>query len=161
MDGSAEILTLTSVKFNPSYNNTHRGAQMTHGLSAFKEVIFMTGKRLAMITGFRILSVLTCLIVYFRISKISVIFTAIAVMFVAIWLLPNLLTALAMIIFKIKENYYGTLLYDDSDITDCKFRMIFNVDPEIMAKESKFLINVERANLRDERGINPFSNGKE
>ena len=82
-------------------------------------------------------------------------------MFVAIWLLPNLLTALAMIIFKIKENYYGTLLYDDSDITDCKFRMIFNVDPEIMAKESKFLINVERANLRDERGINPFSNGKE
>ena len=118
----------------------------------------MNTKREMLVTGFRIISVLLCVIAYFRNDSLTKIFIAIAVICSAVWLLPNLLTALAIVIFKIKENYYGTLQYDDTDITDCKFRMIFNVDPEVMVEKTEFLVKVENTNLRD---INSSSNGKE
>lgn len=107
----------------------------------------MPEKRTSLVTGFRILAVLALLIVYFRHESVEVIFSAIMILSIGIWLIPNLLAALAMTVFNIKENYLGTLLYDDTDITDCKFRMIFDLDPEYLMHNQEILVKIERADL--------------
>lgn len=109
----------------------------------------MPEKRTTLVTVFRVLTIIALLIVFFRNESVEVIFSAIMVLSVAIWLIPNLLAALSMTIFNIKENYLGTLLYDDTDITDCKFRMIFDLDPEYMMHNQEILVKIEKANLHD------------
>lgn len=109
----------------------------------------MPEKRTTLVTVFRVLTIIALLIVFFRNESVEVIFSGIMVLSIAIWLVPNLLAALTMTIFNIKENYLGTLLYDDTDITDCKFRMIFDLDPEYMMHNQEILVKIERADLRD------------
>ena len=75
-------------------------------------------KKSAMITGFRILAMVTLLALIYRNDKIETFFTAV------------------------------TLLFDDSDPTDCRFRMVFNFDPEDLIKEPTFLINTQRSDIR-------------
>jgi hypothetical protein len=41
-------------------------------------------------------------------------------------------------------------MFDDTDPTDCKFRMMFNFDPEELAKEPTFTVNTQRTNLREQ-----------
>ena len=73
------------------------------------------------------------------------ILTAFVVLWLGFWFIPYCLSGLFMVIFKIEENYGGRLQYDDSDPTNCKFRMVFNFEPEDLAKESTFTIKVEKA----------------
>lgn len=107
-------------------------------------------KKKDMVTGFRILCMLILLALFFRNDKIEIFFTSILVVFIAFWLLPHFLASFIFSLFKMKEEYGGTLLFDDSDVTNCKFRMIFNFDPEELAKEPTFIVNTERTNLRDQ-----------
>lgn len=105
-------------------------------------------KKSAMITGFRILAMVTLLALIYRNDKIETFFTAVTLTAICFWVFPYCLTQLIFIIFKIKEEYGGTLLFDDSDPTDCRFRMVFNFDPEDLIKEPTFLINTQRSDIR-------------
>ena len=112
----------------------------------------MSNKRSMVTTGCRIICMIFLLAMYFRNEKIELFLTSMVIIFLGFWFIPYCLTGLIMIIFKIKDDFGGVLLYDDTDPTNCKFRMIFNFDPEDLAKESTFVIKTERANLlaRDE-----------
>lgn len=104
-------------------------------------------KRKNMITGFRAVSLIAVLAVLYRNDRMEVFLTAVAVAFVVFWVFPYLITSLIFTIFKLKENYGGTLKYDDSDPTNCKFRMIFEIDPEFLKAYDEFPVKVEKANL--------------
>lgn len=112
----------------------------------------MTNKRGTSITILRVLHMLILLVLLYRKESLDVFFTAITLFSISFWVLPAAITGLIFRIFKIEDKYAGTLLYDDSDITNCKFRMVFNFEPEDLIKESTFVIKTERANLiyRDE-----------
>ena len=103
-----------------------------------------------MVTGFRVLCMLTLLAIFFRNDSMEVLLTSVFVVFIAFYLLPHFLTSFIFALFKIKDEYGGTLMFDDSDPTDCRFRMMFNFDPEELAKEPTFVVNTERANLREQ-----------
>ena len=120
----------------------------------------MPEKRVKLITGFRLIAIVTILTIFFRHDRIEVLLTAIAVMMLAIWFFPNLLAALCMTMFNIKEDYLGTLQYDDSDITDCKFKMIFDLDPEYLMHDAEILVKIEKADLH-KRETNLSYNRKE
>lgn len=107
-------------------------------------------KKENMITTIRAICLVIVLAILYRNSAIEIFLTAVAVAIVTFWVLPHLLTSLIFIAFKLKDEYGGTLLFDDSDITNCKFRMIFNFEPEELAKEPTFIVNCERANLREQ-----------
>lgn len=103
-----------------------------------------------MTTGMRILCMLTLLAIFFRKDSMEVFLTSVVVIFVTFWLLPHFLASFIFALFKIKDEYGGTLLFDDSDVTDCRFRMVFNFDPETLMKEPTFTVKCERTNLRGE-----------
>lgn len=103
-----------------------------------------------MIDGFRVLCILTLLAIFFRNDSMEVFLTSIVVVFVAFYLLPHFLASFIFALFKIKDEYGGTLMFDDSDPTDCRFRMLFNFDPEELAKEPTFTVNTQRTNLREQ-----------
>lgn len=107
----------------------------------------MVNKKAAITTCCRILSIVFLLALYFRGQKMETILTAFVVLWLGFWFIPYCFSGLLMTIFKIEENYGGKLLYDDTDPTNCKFRMVFNFEPEDLAKESTFTIKVEKANL--------------
>lgn len=107
----------------------------------------MSSKRKTMVTIFRIISLIVLVVLVYRSSKMEVIFTAIALLAICFWGLPYCLSGLIFVIFKMKDDFGGTLQYDDSDPTDCRFRMIFNFDPEDLAKEDSFIVKTERTTL--------------
>ena len=107
----------------------------------------MSDRRVLIKTFIRVACIITLNILLFRNEKIEVIFSAIAVTSIAVWALPGFLTHLIMIIFKINDDYGGTLMYDDTNPTDCKFRMVFNFEPEDLIFRDEFVIKVEKANL--------------
>ena len=73
--------------------------------------------------------------------------TAVGLTAIAFWLLPWALTELICHVFKIKGEYGGTLQFDDDDPTDCKFRMIFNFDPEFLIGKKSFEVEVQKTDL--------------
>lgn len=107
----------------------------------------MSNKRKTMITVFRLLSVIILSSLVYRNEKMGVVLTAITVLIICFWVLPFCLSGLIFAIFKISDDFDGTLLYDDSDPTDCRFRMIFNFDPEDLAKEETFIVKTEKTTL--------------
>ena len=111
----------------------------------------MSDKRVLIKTFIRVACIITLNILLFRNESIEVIFSAIAVTAIAVWAIPCLSTSLIMFIFKIKDDYGGTLIYDDTDPTDCKFRMVFNFEPEDLILRNEFAIKVEKANLLSDK----------
>ena len=107
----------------------------------------MSNKRNAWITIFRILCMIILLALLYRKESLEVLFTAITLFSIGFWILPAALTGFIFKLLRIEENYGGKLLYDDTDPTNCKFRMVFNFESEDLAKESTFRIKVEKANL--------------
>lgn len=107
----------------------------------------MYNKKTVIKTSYRFIFLAILEFLIYRNEKIDVFFSAISVTAIAIWVLPALFTKLTMLIFKVKEEYGGTLQYDDTDITNCRFRMIFTFEPEELIKNEEFAIKVERANL--------------
>jgi hypothetical protein len=103
-----------------------------------------------MVNGMRVLCILTLLAIFFRNDSMEVLLTSVFVVFIAFYLLPHFLTSFIFALFKIKDEYGGTLMFDDTDPTDCKFRMMFNFDPEELAKEPTFTVNTQRTNLREQ-----------
>lgn len=113
----------------------------------------MSDRRVIIKNVFRVISIIVLECSIFRKESADVICTAIAVTCLAVYLLPWLLTSLVFIIFKVKDDYGGTLQYDDSDPTDCRFRMIFNFEPEELAQRDEFVIKTEKANLTNYQHI--------
>ena len=107
----------------------------------------MSNKRSMMVTIFRIIAMVILANVAYRNEKMEVILTAITLLAICFWVLPYCLSGLIFVIFKMKDDFGGTLQYDDSDPTDCRFRMIFNFDPEDLAKDSYFIVKTERTTL--------------
>ena len=107
----------------------------------------MFTKKVTIKTCYRILFLVILEFIIYRNEKIDVFFSAIAVTSIVVWLLPALFTKLTYLIFKMKEEYGGILQYDDTDITNCKFRMLFTFEPEDLIKNEEFLIKTERTNL--------------
>lgn len=107
----------------------------------------MSNKRSTMVTIFRIIAVITLASIAYRNEKMEVILTAISLLAICFWVLPHCLSGLIFVIFKMKDDFGGTLQYDDTDPTDCRFRMIFNFDPEDLAKESCFVVKTEKTTL--------------
>lgn len=107
----------------------------------------MSNRKQYMVTGFRIINIIFLQALLYRNETIDLFFTAVTGTAIAFWLVPWALSELFFKIFKIEEKYGGKLLFDDSDPTDCHFRMIFEVDPEDLAKEPTFMVKCERANL--------------
>lgn len=52
------------------------------------------------------------------------------------------------------ESYDGTFLIDETDPTDVKFKLIFETEPEILAKSKDFMVRVEHreANMDSDGG---------
>ena len=52
------------------------------------------------------------------------------------------------------ESYDGTFLIDESDPTDVKFKLIFETEPEILAKSKDFMVKVDHreANMDSDGG---------
>ena len=107
----------------------------------------MVNKRGTFITIFRILCLIVLLVLLYRKEAIETFFTAVALFSIGFWVLPAALTGFIFKILRIEDNYGGKLQYDDSDPTNCKFRMVFNFEPEDLIKEPTFMIKVEKANL--------------
>lgn len=108
----------------------------------------MNEKKSMINTGFRIIFLILLQAALYRKEKIEVFFTAVAITAIVFWVVPHLCTMLVCIIFKIKNSYGGTLQYDDEDPTDCRFRMIFNFDPEDLIKHEFFEVEVQKTNLK-------------
>lgn len=108
----------------------------------------MSNKKLNMVTIFRIIFIVILQALLYRKVPIDVFFTACFLTAAAFWILPWLLSELIFHLFKIKEDFGGTLEFDDGDINDCRFRMIFNIDPEELAKEPTFVVNCKRTDLK-------------
>lgn len=108
----------------------------------------MKEKKNAILTIFRVIALVLLEVGLYRKCGLDVIFTAITVTAICFWVLPHISTTFVCYIFKIKGEYGGTLQYDDSDPTDCHFRMIFNFDPEFLIGHDEFAVKVEKANLR-------------
>ena len=113
----------------------------------------MSDRKIIIKNIFRAISIIILEWSVFRKESADVICTAIALTCIAVWLLPWLSMRLVFIIFKLKDDYGGTLQYDDSDPTDCRFRMIFNFEPEELAQRDEFAIKVEKANLTNYQHI--------
>lgn len=64
-------------------------------------------------------------------------------------IIPYVVTA---IIFD--DSYDGTFLIDETDPTDVKFKLIFETEPEILAKSKDFMVKV------DHREANTSYNGE-
>ena len=64
-------------------------------------------------------------------------------------IIPYVVTA---IIFD--DSYDGTFLIDETDPTDVKFKLIFETEPEILAKSKDFMIKVDHreANMDSDGG---------
>lgn len=107
----------------------------------------MSNKKSNVVTGLRVLGMVILLALMYRHDKIEVFFTAITLVAICFWVFPYCLTNLVFYIFKIKDDFGGVLQYDDTDPTDCKFRMLFNFDPEDLAKEPTFVVKTERTSL--------------
>lgn len=114
----------------------------------------MKEKRTLILTGFRILCMILVLAALYRKEKIDIFFTAVSVTAIAFWVLPGLLTQIVIKLFKVKGEYGGTLLYDDNDPTDCRFRMVFDFDPEFLIGKDEFAVKVEKADLMNNRDQN-------
>lgn len=54
------------------------------------------------------------------------------------------------------KSYDGTFLIDESDPTDVKFKLIFETEPEILAKSKDFMVKVDHreANMDSDGGDN-------
>lgn len=65
-------------------------------------------------------------------------------------IIPHVITA---IIFD--DSYDGTFLIDESDPTDVKFKLIFETEPEILAKSKEFMVRVDHreANMDSDGGV--------
>lgn len=52
------------------------------------------------------------------------------------------------------ESYDGTFLIDETDPTDVKFKLIFETEPEILAKSKDFMVRVDHreANMDSDGG---------
>lgn len=107
----------------------------------------MSNKRHTIVTAIRLLAIAAVSLIAYRNEKLEVVLTAISVLVIAFWILPYCLTGLIFMIFKIKDDFGGVLQYDDNDPTDCRFRMIFNFEPEDLAKESSFIVKTEKTTL--------------
>ena len=110
----------------------------------------MSNRKHSIVTGFRLIAMITLLVVLYRNEKLEILFTAITIFAICFWVIPHCLASMVMIIFKLKDDFGGTLLFDDADPTDCRFRMIFNFDPEDLVKEPTFTVKCERADIRNE-----------
>ena len=108
----------------------------------------MNEKKDALKTLFRIIFLVLLQIALYRHEKVETMLMAIATTAIVFWVLPSLVSNLICRILKIEDEYGGTLKYDDSDPTDCKFRLIFDFEPEDLIKKDSFEIKVEKANLR-------------
>lgn len=53
------------------------------------------------------------------------------------------------------ERYDGTFLIDETDPTDVKFKLIFETEPELLAKSKDFMIRVDHreANMDSDGGV--------
>lgn len=107
----------------------------------------MFTKKIVIKTCYRIIFLAILEFLIYRNEKIDVFFSAFAVTAIAVWVLPALFTKIILSLFKINEDYGGVLQYDDTDITNCKFRMVFSFEPEELIKNEEFLIKTERTNL--------------
>lgn len=69
---------------------------------------------------------------------------------VVFWIIPEAITE---IIF-FKDLYDGTFLIDETDPTDVKFKLIFETEPEILAKSKDFVVRVDHreANMDSDGG---------
>ena len=108
----------------------------------------MKEKKNIILTIIRLISLVLLEVGLYRKCGLDVIFTAITVTAICFWVLPHILTSFVCYIFKIKGEYGGVLQYDDSDPTDCRFRMIFNFDPEFLIGNDEFAVKVEKTELR-------------
>lgn len=52
------------------------------------------------------------------------------------------------------DSYDGTFLIDESDPTDVKFKLIFETEPEVLAKSKDFMVKVDHreANMDSDGG---------
>lgn len=107
----------------------------------------MFTRKTAIKTCYRVVFLAILEFLIYRNEDIEVFFSAFSITAIAVWLLPALFTKLMYLIFKFKDEYGGILQYDDTDPTDCKFRMIFTFEPEDLIKTEEFLIKTEKANL--------------
>ena len=115
----------------------------------------MSNKKSNVILGLRIIFMVVLQALLYRNEKIDVFFTAVSLTAICFWILPWCFTNLIFYIFKIKDDFGGTLEFDDSDPTDCRFKMIFNVDPEDLAKEPTFTVECKRTDLKSIPVVDP------
>lgn len=115
----------------------------------------MTNKKSNVVTGLRILSMVVLQALLYRHEKIEVFFTAVTLTALCFWVFPLCLTNLVFYIFKVKDEYGGVLQFDDDDPTDCRFKVIFNLDPEDLIKEPTFVVKCEKTDLRSIPVIDP------
>lgn len=113
----------------------------------------MSNKRLSWVTAFRIVFIVIFEAIIYRKVQIEAFLTAVTLIAVCFWVLPHLMTALIFSVFKMKDDFGGTLLFDDEDPTDCRFRMIFEVDPDELRKEPTFIVKCERTTLKQENVV--------
>ena len=100
-----------------------------------------------MITGLRIVNLVLLQAILYHKVKIEIFLTAVAITAIAFWVLPYCLTSLIFMIFKIKDDYAGELQYDDSDPTNCRFKMMFYFDPEDLIKQPTFIIKTTKTSF--------------
>lgn len=106
----------------------------------YKKTLFVTGIRLGGLTLFDICLYNTDIhkLIWFMIG-----------VFAVFYVIP---ACLLKIIFT--ETYDGTFLIDESDPTDVKFKLIFETDPEVLAKSKDFVVRVDHreANMDSDGG---------
>ena len=107
----------------------------------------MSNKKANMITGFRIIFLVLLQAILYHKVKIEIFLTAVSITAIAFWVLPYCLTSLIFMVFKIKDDYAGELQYDDSDPTDCRFKMVFYFDPEDLVKQPTFTIKTTKSSI--------------
>lgn len=107
----------------------------------------MNEKKDALKTFFRIIFLVLLEVALYRNEKVETMCMAIATTAIVFWVLPALVSSLICRLLKIEDEYGGTLQYDDVDPTNCKFRMIFDFEPEDLIKHESFVIKVEKTNI--------------
>lgn len=107
----------------------------------------MSSRKKAMMTCFRIIFIIVLQAILYHKTTLEAFLVATFLTAAAFWLVPWLLTEFIFHTFKMQDDFGGTLQFDDSDPTDCRFRFIFNFEPEDLMKEPTFIVKCERTNL--------------
>lgn len=75
--------------------------------------------------------------------------------FVAGCILVSIIIPYAITEIIFGKSYDGTFLIDETDPTDVKFKLIFETEPEILAKSKDFMVRVDHreANMDSDGGV--------